>query len=155
MRMKKMNQNDLMKDKKKFVVISGKTYDARVASAVTLNALQKYHFLDMIVMQNNGFESVPQDLWNYQYVAIIGVSPNDVGIRTIRSLVHDNNIVWIDNKRENIPLWSDYGMVPGDRVVGHSNTHLAWRFFHDMHTPPEMLRLFMDNYSVLDISRKL
>ena len=152
----KMSQKDWMKDSKKAIIYLTREIDCRIAGAIAYQMIEKYYGMIFVNYVNNGFcNESPNDLWEYQYLLMIGVSPNDIGMRTIRSMVHDNNIVWIDNREQNIPMWTEYSMLPGDRNPQYTLTELSWRYYHDMEIQPATIKLLSKKWTVLEMAKML
>ena len=148
--------NEPWQDQKRLLIYCTKEIDCKIAAAITYRMIEKYYGLVMINFVSNGFEGdLPNDLWEYHYIVMIGVSPSETGMRTIRSMIHDKNIAWLDNKERNIPMWNEYSMIPGYRSTEYSLTELAWRFYHDMSEAPDTLKLLMFDRSVIEMSEMI
>ena len=151
-----MSQKDSMNDKMATIYCS-KEIDSKIAASISYQILEKYYGSIFVNYVNNGFSEqyLPSDLWTYSSVAMIGISPNEMGMRTIRSMVHDRNILWIDNQLRNIPMWTEYYMIPGERNTEYSLTEMCWSYFHEEHKPPKILRLLCGKHSVIEMSKML
>lgn len=150
-----MNQKGLTNDSNA-IIYCGKNIDAKIASAISYRIIENYYGVIIINFVDNGFEKeIPSDLWNYRHLVMIGVSPNEIGMRTIRSMIHDNNIVWIDNQIRNIPMWTEYYMLPGDLNPEKTLTELAWKYYHDDEQTPEVIKLMTDDIPVIEMAKML
>jgi hypothetical protein len=149
-----MSQKDLTKDKKCIFYIN-KVLDSRIATAITYKILEYYYGDIMIMYYDNGFEGFPPDLWDYSYLVMIGVSPSDIGMRTIRSMVHDKNILWIDNQERNIPMWTEYDMLPGERNPNYTLTEMCWSYFHKDQECPDLIKLLSNKWTVTEMVKML
>lgn len=151
-----MNEPIPYQECKMGIIYCTQELECRIAAAIAFRMIEKYYNPMIINIVNNGFEGQsPKDLWRYCSVVLIGVSPSPREMDTIRSMVHDKNIVWLDNKTRNIPMWTDYRMIPGDRTPKYSIVELAWRFYHDMKEPPESLKLLTGEHSIIEMSKML
>lgn len=155
MRMEKMSQKELTKGSKAILYVS-KQLECRIAAAVVYKVIENYYNLIFIDYVENGFYSeYPRDLWEYSYLAMIGVSPDDTGMRTIRSQIHDKNILWIDNQERNIPMWTEYDMLPGERNPNFTLTEMCWSYFHGDEPCPDLIKLVTNKWSVIEMAKMI
>ena len=173
MRMIKMSQKDLTKvdtldmvielnepkyiEDKMALIYCSRHIDAKIASAVAYRVIENYYGIIIINFVDNGFEEsvLPKDLWKYQHLIIIGVSPNVTGMRTIRSVLHDNDIIWFDNQMRNIPMWTEYYMVPGNLNPERKLTEMVWEYYHSDEPKPDFIKFMTEEYSVIDMAKML
>ena len=153
--MEKMSQRELTKDSRCILYVS-KELECRIAASIVYRMIENYYNIILINYVGNGFcNEFPKDLWEYSYLAMIGVSPNDLGMRTIRSQVHDKDILWIDNQERNIPMWTDYDMLPGERNPNFTLTEMCWAYFHKEEECPDLIKLVTNKWSVIEMAKML